>query len=298
LDHGNGKVIGELLQPNQDFCSFVDQAAPGKVVAGSHGLDPHDTISGPAVFVAGTSSFGQCMTQSASYANALGYAEHFACRSYPEITVLSKERIPSWAQELLQRSCQTPLLFRVFDPQQRLAAKQLVVAPPTWIESHYIHQDHRRLFHQAAWAEGLVEARARRKIYFSCSRLKRLQASSMDEGELEAALTARGFEIVHPQELPLAEVIHLVNQASVIAGAVGSAMHHVLFRLPGLPLTTLNFASSLPVTNTALLERCIGIDQNIYLRSTEEVDGASGEPHRIHFNLSRCLEGVDAALGL
>jgi len=75
-------------------------------------------------------------------------------------------------------------------------------------------------------------------------------------------------------------------------------MHNVLFRLPGAPLTTLNFAHGLPSTNGALVEAASGVEHNCYIRSSEEgpaVDGADG-PNSLHFDLERCLEGVALAL--
>ena len=302
IERDSGQVVGELLQPNHDFRSFFGGATPWRLEPEAHLQPAAAEQAGIAVFVVSNPHFGHFLTQAASYANAIGYAQHLTPESDPTITVLSKGEIPAWAQALLQASTPNPLRFAVLDPQRRLRAAQLVVVPPTWIEWHYAHRDHQRLFRQAAWGwqqQGLATADAGSgaKLYFSRSRVQGGLRRSCNEEALEEALQQRGFVVVHPQELPLAEVAALVNGASLIAGPMGSAMHNVLFRLPDSPpLTTLNFAHFLPGTNNALLERCSGIRHNFYVRSCEEHPGDAGQPGELVFNLERCLEGVEQVL--
>jgi capsular polysaccharide biosynthesis protein len=299
IERNNGRVVGELLQPNHDFRAFFGGASPWRLVADAHRQPAAEELMGTAVFVESNPHFGHFLTQAASYANAIGYAQHLTPASDPTITVLSKGEIPTWAQALLQASTASPLRFVVLDPQRPLRAGRLVVVPPTWIEWHYVHRDHQRLFRQAAWGwqqQGLGGSGAQR-VYFSRSRVEGGLRHSQNETALEEALRQRGFAVVHPQELPLAEVAALVNGASLIAGPMGSAMHNVLFRLPDTPpLITLNFAHFLPGTNNALVERCSGIHHNVYLRSCEEASREPGQPGLLEFNLERCLEGVDQVL--
>ena len=294
IEHGSGAVVAELLQPNHDLRAFYGGAAPWAVAP--EPPVPAEELSGTAVYIDANPHYGHFLTQSASFAASLPYAEHLVSEAEPTLTVLSKGDIPGWAQELLQTSCRRPLQFRVLPAHQALRAQRLVVSAPTWIEWHYVHRDHQRVFRQAAMGYGASESGGSRLLYFSRSRLEFCLRRSENEQELEAELLQRGFEVVHPQELPLAEVARLVNEAALIAGAMGSAMHNVLFRLPGPPLHTLNFAHYLPGTNNALIERCSGVEHNSYLRCTEETDGAPGEASSLHFDRQRCLEGVSLAL--
>ncbi len=302
IERDRGQVVGELLQPNHDFRSFYGGATPWRLEPEAHLQPAAEKLADTAVFVEANPHFGHFLTQAASYANAIGYAQHLTPEGDPTITVLSKGEIPAWAQALLQASTPNPLRFATLDPQQRTRAARLVVVPPTWIEWHYVHRDHQRLFRQAAWGwqqQGLgrSDASGGDKLYFSRSRVQGGLRHSLNEEELEEALHHRGFAVVHPQELPLAEVAALVNGASLIAGAMGSAMHNVLFRLPDTsPLLTLNFAHFLPGTNNALVERCSGIRHNFYLRSCEEHHGEAGQPGELVFTLERCLEGVEQVL--
>jgi capsular polysaccharide biosynthesis protein len=297
LETANCCVIQELLQPNHDFRSFFGGAMPWRV-DGNRAADPDDAprLSGVAVFVESNPHYGHFLTQSASFANALSYAEHLLPTGQNEIVVLSKEAIPLWGQQLLQAGSRKPLRFAAMNCNQPLMVDCLVVAPPTWIEWHYGHQDHTRLFRKAAQQWLRTRSSDRRRLYLSRSHLGECLRRSVNEAELEAALERRGFEVVHPQEIPLPEMAQLVNEAGLIVGAMGSAMHNVLFRLPEHPLITLNLAHHLPGINNALVERCSGIRQNLYLRSCDEEETTPGQPSHLHFRLQTCLEGVDQAL--
>jgi hypothetical protein len=297
IDSETGLAISELLQPNHDFRAFFGGSKPWLTPASGDTDSSEDHLTTIAIFIESNPHFGHFLTQSASFANALGYAQHFTGSSEDTITILSRGDVPAWARMLLQASCPNPLQFRTLNGQRRLKVDKLVVAPPTWIEWHY---DHQRLFRQAAlrWRgpDASTEAHGRKRLYFSRSRLKQCLRRSVNEHELEERLRTCGFEIVHPQEHPLHEVAELVNQATLISGAMGSAMHNVLFRLPGQPLATVNFAHFLPGINNAMAEQCSAIDHNFYSRSCEELDAAPGKPKSLHFDLRRCLDSVEQVI--
>lgn len=298
LEQHSGRVIRELLQPNHDFRSFFGGATPWQAETDAETKTKTATplLEGICIFVESNPHFGHFLTQSASFANVLGYAEQLVSKPGESITVLSKGSIPEWGQQLLQASCNSNLRFVPMDPDQPLRATCLVVAPPTWIEWHYVHRDHTRLFRQAARHWLKPRSSTTRRLYFSRSHLGECLRRSVNEEALEALLVERGFSVVHPQELPLPEVAQLVNEAELIAGAMGSAMHNVLFCLPDHPLMTLNFAHHLPGINNALVERCSGIRNNLYRRSCTEANAAPGKASRLEFWIDDCLEGVDQAL--
>lgn len=299
LELSNFRVATELLQPCHDFRSFFGGAKPWKA---NHypQAEPADTIHELAVFLETNPHYGHFISQTASYAAAIQHAQLLTSAKHPEIVVLSKNDIPSWGKLILQSSCQNPLQFKVFNPQQSLRARRLVVLPPTFIEWHYIHKSHRSLFSRSASTllRDNPKAGGQKRIYFSRSQLNIGLRCSANEDLLEQALESKGFEIIHPQAMRLEEVVALVNQSSIIAGAMGSAMHNILFRLPGDPVITLVFAHHLPGINSTLIERCCGINDNLYIRSCEEERGRESGPNLLHFDVPRCLEGVDRALAL
>jgi hypothetical protein len=66
------------------------------------------------------------------------------------------------------------------------------------------------------------------KLWLSRSRLGPL-AGVDEEAQLEARLERKGWTVVHPEELTLAEQIELLAHARHIAGIEGSAFHTLLF---------------------------------------------------------------------
>ena len=72
---------------------------------------------------------------------------------------------------------------------------------------------------------------APKRIYVS--RRAALKGQLLNEAELEAALEARGFMIVRPQEWSIRDQIILFHRAEIVVGATGVALADVLFCRPG-----------------------------------------------------------------
>ncbi|GJD92664.1 hypothetical protein BHAOGJBA_6220 [Methylobacterium hispanicum] len=68
-----------------------------------------------------------------------------------------------------------------------------------------------------------------RPVYLTKSGLAAGVARWQNEAELEAALQRRGFAIIHPQDLTLAEHLRLYASGATIYGVIGSAHHVSLF---------------------------------------------------------------------
>lgn len=69
------------------------------------------------------------------------------------------------------------------------------------------------------------------RLYLSRSRLPAAARGLQDgqETEVEALFAARGFAVVHPQELPLSDQAALLRQATHVAGLQGSQLHLTAF---------------------------------------------------------------------
>ena len=75
--------------------------------------------------------------------------------------------------------------------------------------------------------------------------------------ELVAEFTAAGFEVIHPEDHPLAEQVAMVRRAEVVAGFAGSAMFHIA--LAGRPTHVVVVASeSYPAHNEYLMSAVLG----------------------------------------
>lgn len=73
-------------------------------------------------------------------------------------------------------------------------------------------------------------------IFLSRSKLNDGRIAPAWEQAAEAAFQRRGYDIVHPQELPLRDQAAVVRSARDLAGFAGSALHLVLFRDRPAPL--------------------------------------------------------------
>jgi capsular polysaccharide biosynthesis protein len=79
----------------------------------------------------------------------------------------------------------------------------------------------------------------------------------LNAGQLVAEFTAAGFEVVHPEDHPLADQVELVRRARVVAGFAGSAMFHVAFT-GGPRHVVLVSSESYPAHNEYLMSALLG----------------------------------------
>lgn len=77
------------------------------------------------------------------------------------------------------------------------------------------------------------------RVYLSRSRLDDRRRAT-NENAIEDFMVARGFVVVHPQEIDLACQVALAAHADVLAGCDGSALHLAAFARPGTLLLALD----------------------------------------------------------
>jgi len=124
-------------------------------------------------------------------------------------------------------------------------------------------------------------------VYLSRRRLEDRRRAT-NEDEIEAMMTARGFEVVHPQELTLVEQVAMARRAAMIAGCDGSALHVALFAEPGTKLLAVD---SRPTPNQLLVGWARGLD-------SVHVDALAGELVSRKDPWTADLDRVQAALDL
>jgi capsular polysaccharide biosynthesis protein len=117
-----------------------------------------------------------------------------------------------------------------------------------------------------------------RPVYLTRSGLSDLLRKYDAEPELEAELAAIGFDIVRPEELPLAEQISIFEQAPLVVGTVGSAMHTALFSRSRGSLAVLNWGRGF---ENYLLVDGVKSHSSFYLRSIEQ----TSDPQRAHLDV-------------
>lgn len=125
------------------------------------------------------------------------------------------------------------------------------------------------------------------KLYISRRRVKKRRMEN--EEECEALFIRRGFTVVHPQELPLADQIMLFANATHVAGPVGSAVHNVVFSSHPEKLKTLFFG---PDDYTSF--KAIAVLEQAYGRPANFVFGQPRTEERRSWRLP--IKELEAAL--
>jgi capsular polysaccharide biosynthesis protein len=108
-----------------------------------------------------------------------------------------------------------------------------------------------------------------RRVYLSRTRLTDGYRKATNEDAIETMFEGAGFEIVHPQELTLAEQVATVAAATAIAGCDGSALHLGAFARPGTVLLAID---SRVVVNQFMLDRVRGLDAVHVLAASTALD--------------------------
>lgn len=110
-----------------------------------------------------------------------------------------------------------------------------------------------------------------RRIYLSRSKVDKRrvkgQRSADNEPAAEALFARNGFEIIHPQTLPLTEQVALCRYADVLAGCDGSALHLAMFSRPGARMLAVD---SRVVPNQFLIDQARGLDAVHLWAGTQE----------------------------
>ena len=135
---------------------------------------------------------------------------------------------------------------------------------------------------------GISRRSWRRPVYLTRSGLSDELRKSDAEPELESELASRDFDVVRPEELSLREQISMFEQAPLILGTLGSALHTALFsRSPGT-LAILNWGRGF---EHYLLVDGVKRHTSYYLKSMQR-RGAAGE-HIL--DVGRTLQLLDEA---
>jgi len=176
---------------------------------------------------------------------------HFLLDCLPSLVALDEQgllgRFPPIAPPL--KAWQRDLIAMVVDaPVRELKDKIIRIDAAIHATSmdHYLHGPGDLLARTRARIVAAAPApRTRgRRLYFS--RRGHSMRVMINEAALEAALRARGFEVVKPERLSAAAQIQMMQEAEVVVGPTGAAMANALFAEPGARIVEIqpeNFTS-------------------------------------------------------
>ena len=128
------------------------------------------------------------------------------------------------------------------------------------------------------------------RVFFARRGSKRV---CVNADQLEAEFVAAGFEVVHPEDHPLAEQVQLVRNARAVAGYAGSAMFTTAFA--GAPKHVIVVGpESYPAHNEYMLASLVGHDLDLVLCRPEvpREDGWTMESFHSDYVYDPQREGV------
>jgi capsular polysaccharide biosynthesis protein len=176
---------------------------------------------------------------------------HFLLDALPSLVALDEQgllsrfppiapRLKPWQRQLLRMAIDAPV--------RELKAPFVRLGSAVYATSmdHFLHGPGDLLARTRArlLAKAPDARRSGRRLYFS--RRFHSMRVMINEAALEAALRARGFEIVKPERLGAAEQIRMMREAEVVVGPTGAALANALFAPAGARIIEIqpeNFAS-------------------------------------------------------
>lgn len=166
----------------------------------------------------------------------------------------------------------------------------VTVPTPALVLQHAVDDAVIAAFDRVAASLTRVPPAARgRRVYLSRTHLPDHYRGADNEPEIEHLVRAVGFDVVHPQELSLAEQVDLMTSASAVAGCDGSALHLAAFARPG---TTLLAIDSRVVMNQFMLDAVRGLDAVHVLAVDVPVEGRTA---RWRADIGRVRRALDVA---
>ena len=155
-----------------------------------------------------------------------------------------------------------------------LVCEELTVATAPFVLKHAVHPAFLQPFERACGSlvgegTGTASSMTGRRLYFSRGRLPASRRRAANEAELEAILVGAGFDVIHPQEMPIRDQVAAVDGADALAGCDGSALHLAAFARPGTVLLAID---SRPVLNQFMIDGVRGVDAVHVLAAAQRTD--------------------------
>ncbi|MCG6112933.1 MAG: glycosyltransferase 61 family protein [Paracoccus sp.] len=123
----------------------------------------------------------------------------------------------------------------VHAPEEGVTVERLWVPDPAIRSHRWISTRQGKVWQRISSA--ISTAEPHRRVYLSRRFIS--ERPLVNEAEVEQILAAEGFEIIHPETLPLDEQIRVAAEAVHIVGPVGSQMYLAAFQKPGTHKTIL-----------------------------------------------------------
>lgn len=156
-----------------------------------------------------------------------------------------------------------------YNPRNEFARCERLLLPTMLCSRNYFyHMQLSRMIDEIC-LNGSADTHKRNKVYVSRHNPSPFRILT-NRLEIERIAAENGFRIVIPEYFPIAEQISVFQNAGVIAGEFGSAMHNTIFSPPGSVVICLNWLNKLQGRIAHLRHQHVGY-----------IFPASGEPTKI-----------------
>ncbi|WP_164775106.1 glycosyltransferase 61 family protein [Nocardioides pantholopis] len=204
--------------------------------------------------------FGHAMTEQISRL----WAWQEAKERYPDLKALmlvnkARTTIGEWEYRLYEAAGVAREDLVLFDHPVR--PERLVAATPMFSQPAYVHDGIREVYRRIG---DDLAADAPRRDYperIFCSR-RHEKRSATNTTQVEEFFAARGFEIVYPEDFPMAEQVQMFRSATDLAGFAGSAMFTMAF-VPEPKRVILVSAETYVAQNEAMIAAVQGHQVNV-----------------------------------
>ena len=171
--------------------------------------------------------FGHVLTEQVSKLWALDAAR----RRHPDLRVIFGRRWPDTRAQPFERAILEAVGFseaeiHVFDRPTRVEC--LLAATPMLSMPEYVSPRVAQIWNSVGDAIAVQASTRTRAARVFCTR-RGPKRSCRNAPEVEALFEARGFEIVLPEQMSMADQIQMFREADVIAGFAGSALFTLMF---------------------------------------------------------------------
>lgn len=162
----------------------------------------------------------------------------------------------------------------------------LIVPRPCFQEQHFVHRVFAALCHHigARLLQGHMPRTGLPPVYLSKSGLTSGVGRVVNEAPLEARLRDAGVEIIHPEQLSLAEQITLFVERPAVLGTIGSAFHTSVFAPPHARLLALSPIPG-PNSNYLLIDAVNGNNAQYFYADGAALVRPQGDPFITSFQI-------------
>lgn len=217
------------------------------------------TIEEPVLIADGVSCevFGHWIVD---YLPRFGVAKDFLKEEFDEKKILLANYTPEWAIELLSLFLninRDNLIF--YNPDQDIILCKNAILPSYSYAETFMFHSYFKEFYRSLYPMPSKEEQIR-KILISRSSCKESNRKFPLRGFFEQEALKRGYEIIHPEQIPILEQAKIFSEAKVVIGEHGSGMHNAVFSDQGTIVGCLGFWNAVQLHIGFVMEH-----QNVYL---------------------------------